>query len=60
MACRLNKRRNNLGPDQNRFHRFSDERDKYRHRITAENCLRGNEELIKNFYHRGKGAVEKG
>ena len=29
--------------------RFSDDRDKYRHRITAENCVRGDEELIKNF-----------
>lgn len=40
--------------------RFSDDRDKYRHRITAENCVRGNEELIKNFYHRVKSAVDKG
>ena len=40
--------------------RFSDGRDKYRHRITAENYVRGNEELIKNFYHRVKGAVGKG
>ena len=40
--------------------RFSDDRDKYRHRITAENCVRGNEELIENFYHRVKSAVDKG
>ena len=40
--------------------RFSDDRDKYRHRITAENCVRGNEELIKNFYHRVKSAFDKG
>ena len=40
--------------------RFPDKRDKYRHRITAENCVRGNEELIKNFYHRVKSAVDKG
>ena len=40
--------------------RFSDDRDKYRHRITAENCVRGNEEIIKNFYHRVKSAVDKG
>ena len=40
--------------------RFSDDRDKYRHRIRAENCVRGNEELIKNFYHRVKSAVDKG
>ena len=40
--------------------RFSDDRDKYRHRTTAENCVRGNEELIKNFYHRVKSAVDKG
>ena len=40
--------------------RFSDDRDKYRHRIAAENCVRGNEELIKKFYHRVKGAVDKG
>ena len=40
--------------------RFSDDRDKYRHRISAENCVRGNEELIKNFSHRDKSAVDKG
>ena len=40
--------------------RFSDDRDKYRHRITAENCVRGNEDLIKNLYHRVKSAVDKG
>ena len=40
--------------------RFSDERDKYRRRIRAENCERGNEELIKNFYHSVKSAVDKG
>ena len=40
--------------------RFSDDRDIQRHRITAENCVRGNEELIKNFYHRVKSAVDKG
>ena len=40
--------------------RFSDDRDRYRHRITAENCVRGNKELIKNFYHRVKSAVDKG
>ena len=39
--------------------RFSDDRDKYRHRITAENCVRG-KELIKKFYHRFKQAVDKG
>ena len=40
--------------------RFSDDRDKYRHRITAEKRVRGNEELIKNFCHRFKSAVDKG
>ena len=39
--------------------RYSDDRDKYRHKITAENCVRGNEELIKNFYHRVKSAIDK-
>ena len=39
--------------------RFSDDRDKYRHRITPENCVRGKEELIKNFYHRVKQAVDR-
>ena len=34
--------------------RFSDDRDKYRHRITAKNCVRGKEELIKNFYQSQK------
>ena len=42
------------------FDRFSDDRDKCRHRITADNCVRGNEELIKNFHHRVKSAVDKG
>ena len=40
--------------------RFSDDRDKYRQRITAENCVRRNEELIKNFYHRFRISVDKG
>ena len=40
--------------------RFSDHRDKNRHIIKAENCVRGNEELIKNFYHRIKSAVDEG
>ena len=40
--------------------RFSDDRDKYRHRITADNCVRDNKGLIKNFYHRVKSAVDKG
>ena len=40
--------------------RFSDDRDKYRHRITAEKCVRGNEDLVKNFYYRVKSAVDKG
>ena len=31
-----------------------------RQRITAEICIRGNEELIKNVYHRVKSAVDKG
>ena len=38
--------------DQNKtafLDRFSDDRDKYRHRILAENCVRGNEDLTKNF-----------
>ena len=39
--------------------RFSDDRGKYRHRITAENCVRGKEEKIKIFYHRVKQAVDK-
>ena len=40
--------------------RFSDDRDKHRHRITADNCVRGNEELIQKFYHRVKSVVDKG
>ena len=40
--------------------RFSVDQDKYRHRITAEECVRGNEELIKNFFDRVKSAVDKG
>ena len=40
--------------------RFSDNRDKYRCRITAENSVRGNEEIIKNYFHRVKRAVDRG
>ena len=40
--------------------RFSDDGDKHRHRIKAENCGRGNEELIKNACHKVKSAVDKG
>ena len=40
--------------------RFSDDRDNYRQRTTAVNCVRGNEKLIKNFSHRVKSAVDKG
>ena len=40
--------------------RFSDNRDKYRYRITAENSVRGNEEIIKNYFHRVKRAVDRG
>ena len=29
--------------------RFSDVRDKYRHRILAENCVPGNEKIIQKF-----------
>ena len=39
--------------------RFSDDKDKYRHRITTENCVRG-KTIIKNFYHRVKQAVGGG
>ena len=37
-----------------------DDQDKYRRRNTTENCVRDNEELLKNFYHRVKSAVDKG
>ena len=40
--------------------RFSDDQDKNRQRITAQNCVRGNEEIFKTFYHRVKSAVDKG
>ena len=40
--------------------RFSDDGDKNRHGIIAENCVRRNEKLIKIFYHRVKSAVDKG
>ena len=40
--------------------RFSDTRERYRHRINVENCIRGDEELIQNFFHRIKRAVDKG
>ena len=61
MVCRFNKRCSNLRQIRTAFiDRFPDDRDKYRHRITAENCVRGNEELIKTFYHRIKSANDKG
>ena len=41
------------------INRFSDDRDNNRHRITAKNCIRGNKEIIKNFHHRVKSAVDK-
>ena len=60
MVCRLNKRRSNLDQIRTAFiDRFSDDRDKYRHTITAEKSVRGNEELIKNFFNRVKSAVHK-
>ena len=34
--------------------RFSDHRDKDKHRITTENCVRGNEELRKKLSPSGK------
>ena len=40
--------------------RFSNNRERYRHRIDVENCVRGDEELIQNFFHRIKTAVDKG
>ena len=40
--------------------RFWDEGDKYRHRITVENCVRGKEEIFTKFYHKAKSAVDKG
>ena len=38
---------------------FSDDQDKYKHRITADNCVRGKEKFIKNCYHWVKSAVDK-
>ena len=40
--------------------RFSDNRDKYRYRITDENSVRGNEKIMKNYFHRVKRAVDRG
>ena len=40
--------------------RFSDDRDKNRHRVTAEIFVRDDEEFSKNFCHRVKSAVDRG
>ena len=40
--------------------RFSDERNKFRHRMEVEDCVRGDGEEIRNFPHRIKKIVDKG
>ena len=40
--------------------RFSDERNKFRHRMEVEHCVRGDGEKIRNFLHRKKKIVHKG
>ena len=40
--------------------RFSDGRNKYRHRMEVEHCVRGDGEGIGNFLHRIKKNVDKG
>ena len=40
--------------------RFSDERNKFRHRMEVEHCIRADGEEIRNFPHRIKKIVDKG
>ena len=40
--------------------RFSDGRNKFRHRMEVEHCVRGDGEEIRNFLHRIKKIVDKG
>ena len=40
--------------------RFSDERNKFRHRMEVEHCIRADGEEIRNFLHRIKETVDKG
>ena len=40
--------------------RFSDERNKFRHRMEVEHCIRADGEKIRNFLHRIKKTVDKG
>ena len=40
--------------------RFSDGRNKFRHRMEVKHCIRGDGEEIRNFLHRIKRTVDKG
>ena len=40
--------------------RFSDGRNKFRHRMEVEHCVRGDGEEIRKFLHRIKKIVDKG
>ena len=40
--------------------RVSDGRNKFRHRMEVENCIRSDGEEIRNFLHRIKKTVDKG
>ena len=40
--------------------RFSDGRNKFRHRMQVEHCIRADGEEIRNFLHRIKKTVDKG
>ena len=40
--------------------RFSDGRNKFRHRMEVEQCIRADGEEIRNFLHRIKKTVDKG
>ena len=44
----------------NFFTRFSDGRNKFRHRLEVEHCVRRDGEEIRNFLHRIKKTVDKG
>ena len=42
------------------INRFSDGRNKFRHRMEVEHCIRADGEEIRSFLHRIKKTVDKG
>ena len=61
MVHRQHRRWTRLATYQNTISNpLFDNRDKYRYRITAEKSVRGNEEIIKHYFHRVNRAVDRG